>query len=58
MVNIEKSKLKTVFFCVFAAIVFNGHCSAHLTVIIHTFYFVNTFTYFKSTLAGKNPLFA
>lgn len=55
MVNIEKSKLKTVFFCVFAAIVFNGHCSAHLTVIIHTFYFVNTFTYFKSTLAGKNP---
>lgn len=33
----KKSNLKTAFFCVFAAIVFNGHCSACLTVIIHTF---------------------
>lgn len=37
MVKVEKSNLKTAFFCVFAAIVSSGHCSAYLTVIIHTF---------------------
>lgn len=49
---------KTVSLGVFAAVVFNGHCSAGLTVAPHTLELVNKFAYFKSTLAGKNPLFA
>lgn len=49
---------KTAFLCGFAAVVFNGHCSAGLAVTPHTLELENKFAYFKSTLTGKNPLFA
>lgn len=49
---------KTVSLCVIAALVFNGHCCAGLTVTPHTLQLVSEFASFKSTLAGKNPVFA